>query len=58
MAITTLSSLTDAIKTGARSNLFRVTPTFGTELNTTGNLTTEDFSFLCKAAQLQALQWD
>lgn len=52
MAITTLSSLTDAIKTGARSNLFRVTPTFGTELNTTGNLTTEDFSFLCKAAQL------
>lgn len=52
MAITTISSLADAIKTGARSNLFRVTPSFGTDLQTTGNATDEEFSFLCKAAQL------
>ncbi len=52
MAITTISSLTSAIRTGARSNLFRVTPTFGTSLDTTGNATADEFSFLCKAAQL------
>lgn len=52
MAITTISSLTSAIRTGARSNLFRVIPTFGTALQTTGGATDEEFSFLCKAAQL------
>jgi hypothetical protein len=46
MAITTISDLKTALNTGARSNLFRVTLT---GLEGTGD---EDFSYLCKAAQL------
>ena len=47
MAITTLSNLTAALKTGARSNLFRVTlPTAALSGQE------ENFSYLCKAAQL------
>jgi len=50
MAITTISQLTSAIRTGARSNLFRVTiPTFE-GAGFTG--LEEKFSFLCKGAQL------
>jgi hypothetical protein len=46
MAITTISELTSAIRTGARSNLFRVTlPDLPGEL-------TDQFSYLCKGAQL------
>lgn len=50
MAITTISDLTSAIRTGARSNLFRVSiPTLsGTEFEDVS----EKFSFLCKGAQL------
>ena len=47
MAITTIQNLKDVLNTGARSNLFRVT--------LTGLADTErddDFSYLCKAAQL------
>lgn len=47
MAITTIQNLKDVLNTGARSNLFRVTLT---GLATTGS--DEDFSYLCKAAQL------
>jgi hypothetical protein len=46
MAITTIQNLKDVLNTGARSNLFRVTLT---GLEGTGD---EDFSYLCKAAQL------
>ena len=49
MAITTISDLKTALNSGARSNLFKVT------LNGFYSTTTsedEDFSFLCKAAQL------
>jgi hypothetical protein len=49
MAITTISNLKTALNSGARSNLFKVT------LNGFYSTTTsedEDFSFLCKAAQL------
>jgi hypothetical protein len=49
MAITTISDLKSALNSGARSNLFKVT------LNGFYSTTTsedEDFSFLCKAAQL------
>jgi hypothetical protein len=50
MAITTISELTSAIRTGARSNLFRVTiPTFK---DTDFSGVVEQFSFLCKGAQL------
>jgi len=52
MGITTISSLTTSIRTGARSNLFRVTPTFGTDLTSDSPATVADISFLCKAAQL------
>ena len=45
MALTTISDLTSAIQTGARSNLFRVT--VGTLTN---NI--DRFSYLCKGAQL------
>jgi hypothetical protein len=45
MALTTISDLTSAIQTGARSNLFKVT---------VGTLTdnVDRFSYLCKGAQL------
>ena len=46
MAITTIQNLKDVLNTGARSNLFRVTLT---GLAGTGD---DDFSYLCKAAQL------
>ena len=46
MAITTIQNLKDVLNTGARSNLFKVTLT---GLDGTGD---EDFSYLCKAAQL------
>ena len=46
MAITTISDLKSALNSGARSNLFKVTLT---GLEGTGD---EDFSYLCKAAQL------
>ena len=51
MAITTISDLKDALKSGARSNLFRVSLTgfFSTDTTITAD---EDFSYLCKAAQL------
>jgi hypothetical protein len=46
MAITTIQNLKDVLNTGARSNLFRVTLSgLTTDLN-------EDFTYLCKAAQL------
>jgi len=46
MAITTIQNLKDVLKTGARSNLFRVTLSgLSTDLN-------ESFTYLCKAAQL------
>ena len=46
MAITTIQNLKDVLNTGARSNLFRVTLSgLSTDLN-------EDFTYLCKAAQL------
>jgi len=47
MAITTIQNLKDVLNTGARSNLFRVTLK---GLETADN--DEDFSYLCKAAQL------
>lgn len=51
MAITKISELTSAIRTGARSNLFRVTiPTFKDDENFKS--TVNQFSFLCKGAQL------
>jgi hypothetical protein len=52
MAITTISDLTSAIRTGARSNLFRVTiPTFqGGDVGESAIV--EKFSYLCKGAQL------
>lgn len=46
MAITTISDLTSALKTGARSNLFKVT------LTAPGFDQAEKFSYLCKGAQL------
>jgi hypothetical protein len=46
MAITTISDLKSALNSGARSNLFKITLT---GLEGTGD---EDFSYLCKAAQL------
>ena len=51
MAITTISDLKDALNTGARSNLFRVSLTgfFSADTTITAD---EDFSYLCKAAQL------
>ncbi len=51
MAITTISDLKAVLNTGARSNLFRVTLTgfFSTDTTITAD---EDFSYLCKAAQL------
>lgn len=54
MAITTISELTSAIRTGARSNLFRVTipVVTGAEGGATENA--ERFSYLCKGAQLPA----
>ena len=48
MAITTISDLKDALKSGARSNLFRITLT-GKGLTALEN---DDFSYLCKAGQL------
>ena len=50
MAITTISELTSAIRTGARSNLFRVTVPVFRGAGFTG--LEEKFSFLCKGAQL------
>lgn len=47
MAITTISDLTAALKTGARSNLFRVTISSGALEGQEGS-----FSYLCKGAQL------
>jgi len=47
MAITTIDNLKSVLNTGARSNLFRVTLT---GLATSG--LDEDFTYLCKAAQL------
>ena len=51
MAITTIQNLKDVLNTGARSNLFKVTLTgfFSTDTTVTAD---EDFSYLCKAAQL------
>lgn len=51
MAITTIQNLKDVLNTGARSNLFRVTLTgfFSTDATVSAD---EDFSYLCKAAQL------
>jgi len=51
MAITTISDLKTALNSGARSNLFRVSLTgfFSTDTTITAD---EDFSYLCKAAQL------
>lgn len=51
MAITTISNLKEALNSGARSNLFRVTIQgfFSTDTTITAD---EDFSYLCKAAQL------
>ena len=51
MAITTIDSLKTALKSGARSNLFRVSLTsrFSTDPKITAD---DDFSYLCKAAQL------
>lgn len=50
MAITKISELTSAIRTGARSNLFRVSlPSFK---DTDFAETVNKFSFLCKGAQL------
>lgn len=48
MAITSISDLTSAIQTGARSNLFRVT------IPDIGNGQEDRFSYLCKGAQLPA----
>lgn len=48
MAITTISDLTAALKTGARSNLFRVTLNTGALEGTQNGA----FSYLCKGAQL------
>ena len=47
MAITTIQNLKDVLNTGARSNLFRVTLTGLADTSRD-----EDFSYLCKAAQL------
>ena len=51
MAITTIDNLKTALNSGARSNLFRVSLTgfFSTDTTITAD---EDFSYLCKAAQL------
>ena len=51
MAITTIDKLKTALNSGARSNLFRVSLTgfFSTDTTITAD---EDFSYLCKAAQL------
>ena len=48
MAITTIDNLKTALKSGARSNLFKITLT-GKGLTALEN---DDFSFLCKAGQL------
>ena len=48
MAITTISDLTAALKTGARSNLFRVT----LSTDSLGGDQETAFSYLCKGAQL------
>ena len=50
MAITKISELTSAIRTGARSNLFRVS--FPDFKDTEFAGVVEQFSFLCKGAQL------
>lgn len=52
--IASISKLKQALDTGARANLFRITPTFGSGLlgDTNSTDATERFSFLCKAAQL------
>ena len=47
MAITTIQNMKDALNTGARSNLFRVTLTGLADTDRD-----DDFSYLCKAAQL------
>ena len=47
MAITTIQNLKDVLNTGARSNLFRVTLT-----GLADGDRDDDFSYLCKAAQL------
>jgi hypothetical protein len=51
MAITTIQNLKDVLNTGARSNLFRVTLNgfYSTNNDVTAD---EDFTYLCKAAQL------
>jgi len=49
MAITTISDLKSALNSGARSNLFKVTLNGFYSTTTTED---EDFSYLCKAAQL------
>ncbi len=52
MAITTISELTSAIRTGARSNLFRVTIPIVTGVDGGAAENAERFSYLCKGAQL------
>lgn len=52
--IASISKLKQALDTGARANLFRITPSFGGGLlgNADSADATSRFSFLCKAAQL------